>query len=119
MAEGILVARDLTPAEAAGLDTSTVHGIVLAAGSATSHAAILARSRALPLVVAAGRDLLAVPDGTLLVVDGTTGEVHVDPAPDVVEHLRRRAADLAARRRRDLERASEPAATQDGTAVTV
>src|SRR4051794_9257580 len=119
MAEGILVARDLTPAEAAGLDTSTVHGIVLAAGSATSHAAILARSRDLPLVVAAGRDLLAVPEGTLLVVDGTTGEVHVDPAPDVVEHLRRRAADLAARRTRDLERASEPAATQDGTAVTV
>jgi multiphosphoryl transfer protein len=119
VAEGILVARDLTPAEAAALDTSTVHGIVLAAGSATSHAAILARSRDLPLVVSAGRDILAVPEGTLLVVDGAAGEVHVDPGPDVVEDHRRRAAELAARRTRDLSLASEPAATRDGTPVTV
>ena len=119
MAEGILVARDLTPAEAAALDPSTVHGIVLAAGSATSHAAILARSRDLPLVVSAGRDVLAVPEGTLLVVDGGTGEVHVDPGPDVVEDYRRRAAELSARRTRDLALASEPAATRDGTSVTV
>ena len=119
IAEGILVARDLTPAEAAALDTSTVHGIVLAAGSATSHAAILARSRDIPLVVSAGRDVLAVPEGTLLVVDGGTGEVHVDPGRDVVEDHRRRAAELAARRTRDLALASEPATTRDGTSVTV
>ena len=119
VAEGILVARDLTPAETAALDTSLVHGIVLAAGSATSHAAILARSRDIPLVVAAGRDVLAVPEGTLLVVDGSSGEVHVDPRDEVVADHRRRAADLAARRTRDLALASEPAATRDGTPVTV
>jgi phosphocarrier protein FPr len=118
-AEGVLVARDLTPAEAAALDTSTVHGIVLAAGSATSHAAILARSRDIPLVVSAGRDLLGIPEGTLLVVDGSTGEVHVDPSAEVVEQHRRRAADLAARRTRDLALASEPATLRDGTPITV
>ena len=48
VAEGVLVARDLTPAQAAGLDISQVQGIVLAAGSPTSHAAILARSRGDP-----------------------------------------------------------------------
>jgi multiphosphoryl transfer protein len=117
--EGILVARDLTPAQAAALDTTAVHGIVLAAGSATSHAAILARSRDLPLVVSAGRDVLAVPEGTMLVVDGGTGEIHVDPSADLVDDYRRRAADLAARRTRDLAAAGQPATTGDGTPVSV
>jgi phosphoenolpyruvate-protein phosphotransferase/dihydroxyacetone kinase phosphotransfer subunit len=119
VAEGVLVARDLTPAQTAGLDTSQVKGIVLAAGSPTSHAAILARSRAIPLVVSAGRDVLAVPDGTPIVVDGSTGEVHVDPEPAVIDDYRARATDLAARRARDLASASEPAVTRDGTRVVV
>ncbi len=117
--EGVLVARDLTPAQTAGLDTSRIRGIVLAAGSPTSHAAILARSRAVPLVVAAGRDVLAVPEGTPIVVDGATGEIHLDPAPAVVDIYRARAADLAARRTRDLAAASEPAVTNDGTRIVV
>jgi phosphoenolpyruvate-protein phosphotransferase/dihydroxyacetone kinase phosphotransfer subunit len=119
MEEGVLVARDLTPAQAAGLDTASVRGIVLAAGSASSHAAILARSRDIPLVVSAGREVLAVPEGTLIVIDGSTGEINVDPEPAVVEDYRRRAADLAERRTRDLARASEPALSLDGTRVLV
>jgi multiphosphoryl transfer protein len=119
VAEGILVARDLTPAETAGLDISLVRGIVLAAGSATSHAAILARSRGIPLVVSAGREVLAVPEGTQLVVDGATGEVRVAPDSGVVAEYERRARELADRRSRDLALASEPAVSRDGTHVTV
>jgi multiphosphoryl transfer protein len=117
--EGVLVARDLTPAQAARLDTTSVRGIVLAAGSATAHAAILARSRDIPLVVSAGRDVLSVPEGTPIVIDGSTGEIHVDPAPALVEDYRRRAAALAERRTRDLAQASEPATSSDGTRVVV
>ena len=62
-ARAVLVARDLTPAQAARLDTSSVRGILLAAGSASSHAAILARSRDIPLVVSAGREVLSCPGG--------------------------------------------------------
>jgi phosphoenolpyruvate-protein phosphotransferase len=117
--DGVLVARDLTPAQAARLDTSSVRGILLAAGSASSHAAILARSRDIPLVVSAGRDVLSVPEGTQIVIDGSTGEIHVDPEPAVVDDYRHRAADLAERRTRDLARASEPATSLDGTRVLV
>ena len=119
LAEGILVARDLTPAETAGLDISRVRGIVLAAGSATSHAAILARSRGIPLVVSAGREVLALPEGTPLVVDGGVGEVRVDPSPEVVDEYDRRAHELADRRARHLAQASEPAVSGDGTHVLV
>ncbi|MDQ1513632.1 MAG: multiphosphoryl transfer protein, partial [Microbacteriaceae bacterium] len=117
--EGILVARDLTPAETAGLDVSLVRGIVLAAGSPTSHAAILARSRGIPLVVSAGRDILALAEGVPLVVDGGAGEVRVDPEPDVVEEYQRRARDLADRRTRQLAQASQPAVSLDGTRIVV
>src|SRR4051794_20692792 len=119
VAEGILVARDLTPAETAGLDISLVKGIVLAAGSPTSHAAILARSRGIPLVVSAGREVLAVPEGTPVVVDGGSGEVHVAPAAEVVAEYERRASELAERRARHLALASEPAVSRDGTHVIV
>jgi len=119
LAEGILVARDLTPAETAGLDISLVRGIVLAAGSPTSHAAILARSRGIPLVVSAGRDVLAVPEGTPVIVDGGAGELRIDPAPDVVDEYDRRARELAERRARHLAQASEPAVSDDGTPVVV
>jgi multiphosphoryl transfer protein len=119
VAAGVLVARDLTPAETAGLDISLVRGIVLAAGSPTSHAAILARSRGIPLVVSAGREILGVPEGTRVIVDGGAGEVRLDPAPEVVEEYRLRARDLAERHARHLALASEPAVARDGTSITV
>ncbi|WP_426565976.1 phosphoenolpyruvate--protein phosphotransferase [Angustibacter sp. McL0619] len=119
MAEGVLVARDLTPAEAAGLDAELVTGVVLAQGSPTSHAAILARARDIPLVVSAGRDVLSVPEGTTIVLDGSSGEVHVDPSPAQLDRFRRRAQELAERRSRELALAEQPALSRDGTAFAV
>src|SRR5207237_1223799 len=52
--EGVLIAEDLTPAQVADLDATRVRGIVLGAGSPSGHSAILARSRAIPTIVAAG-----------------------------------------------------------------
>ncbi|MBA2767584.1 MAG: phosphoenolpyruvate--protein phosphotransferase [Sporichthyaceae bacterium] len=119
MSKGVLVARDLTPAEAAGLDTDLVTGVVLAQGSPTSHAAILARARDIPLIVAAGREVLNVPDGTTIVLDGSSGELHIDPAQEVIEDFRRRAADLKERSAQQLAGAEEPAVSRDGTPVSV
>ena len=59
-AQGVLVANDLTPAEAAGLDLGLVTGVLLAQGSPSSHAAILARARDIPVVVAAGAEVLTI-----------------------------------------------------------
>jgi phosphoenolpyruvate-protein phosphotransferase/dihydroxyacetone kinase phosphotransfer subunit len=116
---GVVVARDLTPAEAAQLDPDLVDGIVLTGGSPTSHAAILARARDIPLVVAAGRELLDVPEGTVLVVDGGAGAVLIDPPADQLAEYRRRADRLAERRAEDLTRSEEPARTRDGARVAV
>lgn len=117
--EGVLVARDLTPAEAAALDADLVMGLVLANGSPSSHAAILARARDIPVVVAAGREVLSVPEGTPVVIDGSSGELHIDPSPQVVEEFRQRASDLARRQAQHLALAEQPAVSRDGTPFAV
>ncbi|MEP9383047.1 phosphoenolpyruvate--protein phosphotransferase [Nocardioides sp. KR10-350] len=116
---GILVAEDLTPAEVAGLDAAAVRGIVLAGGSPTGHAAILARARGLPAVVAAGAAVRSLVAGTTLALDGTTGEVEVHPSPDVVRRLEERAAAERTRAETALAAARAPAVTSDGTEVLV
>ena len=71
----ILVAGELGPAEVAELDLGEgrIVAIALAVGSATSHAAIIARSLGVPMAVSLGRDLIDVADGTLLLLDGDEG----------------------------------------------
>jgi multiphosphoryl transfer protein len=118
-ASGVLVADDLTPAETASLDLDLVTGVVLAHGSPTSHAAILARARDIPVVVGAGRDVLALAEGTTVVLDGSTGELQVAPSEHVVEEYRQRAREAAERSSRQLALAGQPAVSRDGTAFTV
>ncbi len=115
----VLIARDLTPAETVGLDTERVLGFCTAAGGATSHTAILARALGLPAVVALGDAILRVADGTPLIIDGSAGQVLVDPD----EETRARYAEKRARQRADAEHArqaaQQPAQTKDGRRVEV
>ncbi|GAY10491.1 phosphoenolpyruvate--protein phosphotransferase [Pseudonocardia sp. N23] len=117
--DGILVATDLTPAGAAGLDPARVTGVVLAAGSPTAHAAILLRAKAIPAVVGAGADVLDVAAGTVVAIDGATGEVLLDPTPEQADRFAARAAAAAGRDRAARARATEPAVTRDGVGVLV
>jgi phosphoenolpyruvate-protein phosphotransferase/dihydroxyacetone kinase phosphotransfer subunit len=76
---GVIVASDLAPSDTATLDTQFTLGICTAYGGPTSHSAIMSRALGVPAVVGVGPELLSVPGGTLLVVDGETGHVHVAP----------------------------------------
>jgi phosphoenolpyruvate-protein phosphotransferase/dihydroxyacetone kinase phosphotransfer subunit len=77
----VLVAVDLAPTDAAGLDAERCLAIVTEGGGPTSHAAIIARSLGIPAVVGVpGASTIA--DGTLLIVDGTTGELIMEPSTD-------------------------------------
>ena len=117
--QGVLVARDLGPAETIGLASDLVKGVVLAQGSASSHAAILARARGIPMVVAAGDHVLSLPTGTPVALDGSTGELHIDPSAEVLADFEGRARALGERRARDLAAALAPAVTLDGHVVQV
>jgi multiphosphoryl transfer protein len=117
--DGILVAGDLTPAQAAALDSDRTTGIVLAHSSPTAHAAILARARGIPMLVAAGSRVLDVAAGTTVAMDGSAGELEIDPDEETRQRFAGRAEAEADRRREAQARAHEPAETRDGTAITV
>jgi phosphoenolpyruvate-protein kinase (PTS system EI component) len=115
----ILVARDLGPADVAELRLGDggVEGIALADGAATSHAAIMARSLGVPMAVGLGAKLLALEDGTTVIVDGDQGSIVVEPAPVQVSATRRSAR--ARRRALDTLAADRglPAETRDGRRI--
>ena len=116
---GVLVADDLTPAQAAGLDPARTVGVVLAAGSPTAHSAILLRARGVPAVVGAGPAVLDVSAETLVALDGSTGELHLHPDEATRAAFAARAAAEAGARRAALGQAATPARTRDGVDVLV
>jgi len=118
-AAGIVVAPELTPVEAAGLDPAHVVGVACAFGGPTSHGAILARSLGIPAVVGAGRSLLGVAEGTLLALDGEAGTITVDPPAAAVQALEDRSAWRAREQAEAQAQAQLPAVTRDGVVVRV
>jgi len=115
----VLVCDNVAPSELAQLQTQGVVAIVSAGGSPLSHSAILARSLHLPLVVGAADALARTNDGDVVMVDGETGQVVVDPdAGDLRRYHEREQQD--ARARRDLERLRrKPTRTRDGVDIAL
>ncbi|MCU4749571.1 phosphoenolpyruvate--protein phosphotransferase [Streptomyces sp. G-5] len=108
----VLVARDLAPADTALLDPALVLGFITEEGGPTSHSAILARALGVPAVVALpGVGELA--EGTVVAVDGSTGEVTVNPSGEQRAALARAAEE----RRAALAASTGPGATSDGHKV--
>ena len=85
----IIVAEDLTPSDTAKLDPQLTLGFITAQGELTSHSAILARTLGIPAIVGMGVGLLEkVASGTLIIMDGRTGEMIVTPENQTIEHYR-------------------------------
>ncbi len=122
----IVVAEDLPPSVTATLPRDRLLGLALEGSSPTAHAAILARAYGIPAVVGA-RGLIAalealVPvgdDAVDIAIDGSTGEIVI--APDAATHKRFEAGAVAQRagRAEDVREAALPAATLDGTELTL
>ncbi|TAL17261.1 MAG: phosphoenolpyruvate--protein phosphotransferase [Frankiales bacterium] len=110
----VLVADDLAPADTAGLDPALVVGIATRLGGPTSHTAIIARQLGIPCVVAVpGVDEL--PVGVLVLVDGATGAVEVEPDAAAAGKAVRQARE----ERAVTDRWTGPGRTADGTRVEV
>lgn len=115
----VLVARDLPPSRFLGIDWQAGSAIALAGGSPTSHVALLARARGVPMVVGLGADVLGMPTGQEAMVDGEHGTLIVGPDEATRAAGRSRAAEIARRRAIGEEFLRASAATPDGEAVTV
>lgn len=115
----ILVAADLTPSHTARLDPGSVLGICTELGGSTSHSAILARALGIPAIVGLGQAVTALVEGRIVAIDGTQGQVWLDPDAEQKAALEgQRQAWLD--RQREAKAASQQAAeTQDGRHIEV
>ena len=110
----VIVARDLAPAETATLDPTLVRAIVTEHGGRTSHTAILAAQMGIPAVVQYP-GARAIPPGTIVAVDGDSGEVTIDPSPEYQKQL----VGKRERRRAALAGSAGPGKTRDGHPVAL
>ncbi len=110
----ILLAEDLAPSDTASLDPVRVVGLATALGGPNAHTAILARGLGLPAVVGLGDAVLAIADGTELILDGANGQLL--PTPSAADRARAEAARTAFLRAAEeaAREAYRPAVTRDG-----
>jgi len=115
----IVVANDITPSDAAGINRSAALGLVTDSGSKTSHAVIVARSMRIPAVVGV-RDLTTrVANGDRLIVDGYAGIVTVNPTEQTLLRYGRIQLEKKTFESRLLAASRLPAETLDRVHVTL
>ena len=81
----IVVSQDLTPTETASLDKNKIKGFTTDRGGRTSHTAIIARAMGIPAVVALNNVTLDIASGDLLIVDGNSGIVIINPDNETIK----------------------------------
>ena len=118
-AGSILVAEELAPSDTAAMDPSKVLGFCTTTGGATSHVAILARSLGIPAICGIEETALALPDGQLVVLDGTRGLLHRNPTEAEVVEARAKMERIAQKRAEEKAAAMEPAITTDQHQIEV
>ncbi|GAA6162869.1 phosphoenolpyruvate--protein phosphotransferase [Pelagimonas sp. KU-00592-HH] len=112
----ILIARNIGPAELLEYGRG-LKGIVLEEGSVGSHAAIVARALAIPLVIHADRITTEALNGDHIMVDGDHGTVHLRPDETVVTAFRDKIAMQAQAQQRYASIRDKTATTLDGVTI--
>ncbi|MFN3992789.1 MAG: phosphoenolpyruvate--protein phosphotransferase [Tabrizicola flagellatus] len=114
----VLVARNIGPAELLDYGRK-LKGVVLEEGSVGSHAAIVARALAIPLVINAHRVVAEALNGDPILVDGDQGIVHLRPEETVARAFRDKIAMQAEAQKRYASLRNLPATTLCGTTIAL
>jgi len=113
----IVVAHDLSPADTLQMDLEHVAGFITDIGGKVSHTAILSRSMGIPAVVGLEVATSLINGGDLLIINGETGEVVINPTEEVSQSFLERKRRTKPIGRETLKSASLPAETCDGVRV--
>jgi phosphotransferase system, enzyme I, PtsP len=113
----VLVARSMGPAALLDYDRKRLRGLVLEEGGAHSHVAIVARALGIPAVGEIDNATGMADPGDAIIVDGTTGDLHMRPLPDMEAAYAERVR-LRARRQQQYQALRDrPCITKDGQEV--
>jgi phosphotransferase system enzyme I (PtsP) len=115
----IIVARNMGPAELLDYDRSKVRGVVLEEGGKTSHVAIVARALGIPAVGQAEGLIDLVDTGSPLIVDGSTGEIHVRPPHSIERAYGEKVRFYARKQAQFAKLRNVPAITKDGVKISL
>ena len=113
----VLVAHSLSPSDTAEIDRDAVGGFVTDAGGQTSHTAIVARGLAVPAVVGLNVATQEITDGMMIIIDGNSGLVHLDPDPDTIGRYEETRSQLSVLEHELRELHDLPAETRDGRRI--
>ncbi|HEX9909523.1 MAG TPA: phosphoenolpyruvate-utilizing N-terminal domain-containing protein, partial [Desulfatiglandales bacterium] len=115
----IIVAHELSPADTSSINIGKVMGFITDVGGRTSHAAIIAQSLKIPAVVGLESVTRQVQEGTLLIVDGNTGEVIIDPDDDLIILYQEKQLNQEKFESSIIRLSHLPAETKDGHKISV
>lgn len=115
----ILLAEEITPADAALIDPRQVSGFAAVLGGAEGHTAIMARSLGVPAVLGAPGLLNEARNGMTVIIDGGDGRIILDPDPATLADYRARMAEQKRRREALKALSGLSAETLDGETVTL
>jgi len=113
----VVVAHDLSPADTLQMNLKNIAGFITDIGGKVSHTAILARSLEIPAVVGLEVATSLINGGDLLLMDGETGDLVVNPTDEVSQSFLDRKRRIKLIEREVLRYASLPAETRDGVRI--
>ncbi|MFH0738783.1 MAG: phosphoenolpyruvate--protein phosphotransferase [Candidatus Omnitrophota bacterium] len=115
----VVVAHDISPSDTASMHKENVCAFITDIGGKTSHTAIMAKSLEIPAVVGAEEATLKIKSGDMLIVDGSTGVVIVNPDEDTLQQYQREEEKIKGISEKFLSVKDLPAITSDGKSVEV
>ena len=112
--EVIIVAFDLTPSETSQLNKKFVKGFATDIGGRTSHSAIMARSLEIPAVLGLKTITQEIKDGDVIAIDGDSGEVFINPDPELLKELSAKQAKIEEAKEKLKKYRDKQSLTKDG-----
>ncbi|MGV2621572.1 UNVERIFIED_CONTAM: phosphoenolpyruvate--protein phosphotransferase [Halobacillus marinus] len=115
--EVVIVADDLTPSDTAQLNKQYVKGFTTDIGGRTSHSAIMARSLEIPAVVGTKNITSQADKDTMIIVDGISGDVIIDPSDEQIAAYKQKQDDFEKQKQEWAKLKDEPTITSEGEHV--
>lgn len=113
----IIVAEELTTSETAKLDFKNISGIVTELGGENSHTSIMARTHTIPAITKVKEATKIFKNGDYIAINGTSGEIYVNPTEDVKQSLLEQKKQLEAEKAELEKYKGQETITKDGVKV--
>ena len=115
----IIITKELTTSDSAKINMKNVSGIISEIGGTNSHVSIIARNKQIPMVIRVEDDIKKIKDGDIVVINGNTGEIHVNPSIDEMAQYEKMQKQEKNKKIKLEDYKNKVAVTQDGYQVEV